>query len=136
MNEVGHKYLTDEDLIPEVKVDAVLNLEEITRPLYNQIALLEPFGAENPVPSFLSQGVQLQEIKFMGKEKNHVRFRAKQGKGKIEGVGFGLADIFSYIDPATDLFDVVYELDLNTWNGREKLQMKLLDIRHNTSTSG
>jgi single-stranded-DNA-specific exonuclease len=129
MNEVGHRHLTEEDLIPEVRVDTVLKLEEITRPLYDQMALLEPFGAENPVPSFLSEGVQFQEVKFIGKEKNHVRFRARQGKGNIEGVGFGLADIFASVDPTLDVFDIVYELDLNIWNGKEKLQMKLLDIR-------
>lgn len=93
------------------------------------MALLEPFGAENPVPSFLSRGVKFQEVKFIGKEKNHVRFRAQQGKGRIEGVGFGFADVFESVDPPTDLFDIAYELNLNTWNGREKLEIKLLDIR-------
>ena len=129
MNEVGHRYLTDEDLIPEVQMDAVLDLEEIDRSLYGRMALLEPFGTENPVPSFLSRGVKIQEVKFIGKEKNHVRFRARQGKGWIEGVGFGFADVFESVDPATDLFDIAYELNLNTWNGREKLEIKLVDVR-------
>jgi len=129
MNEVGHRYLTEEDLIPEVRVDAVLSLEEIGRPLYSRMVLLEPFGTENPVPSFLSQGVKFQEVKFIGKEKNHVRFRAVQGKGRIEGVGFGFAEVFESVDPGADLFDIAYELNLNTWNGRDKLEIKLLDIR-------
>ena len=129
MNEVGHRYLTEEDLIPEVRVDAVLSLEEIGRSLYSRMALLEPFGTENPVPSFLSQGVKLQEVKVIGKEKNHVRFRAVQGKGRIEGVGFGFAEVLESVDPGADLFDIAYELNLNTWNGRDKLEIKLLDIR-------
>jgi len=129
MNEVGHHYLTEEDLIPEVRMDTELCLEEVNHSLYSRMALLEPFGAENPVPSFLSRGVKFQEVKFIGKEKNHVRFRAQQGKGRIEGVGFGFADVFESVDPPTDLFDIAYELNLNTWNGREKLEIKLLDIR-------
>ena len=129
MNEVGHRYLTEEDLIPEVRVDTLLSLEEIDRSFYSRMALLEPFGAENPVPCFLSRGMKFQEVKFIGKEKNHVRFRAVQGKGRIEGVGFGFADLFESVDPATDLFDIAYELNLNTWNGREKLEIRLLDIR-------
>lgn len=126
MNEVGHQHLTEEDLIPEVRVDTIMVIEDIDLSLYSRMALLEPFGAENPVPCFLSRGVKMQEVKFIGKEKNHVRFRAQQGKGRIEGVGFGMADVFE--SPATDLFDIVYELNLNTWNGREKLEIKLLDI--------
>ncbi len=129
MNKVAHHYLTEEDLIAEVRVDALLSLGEVNHSLYSRMVLLEPFGAENPVPCFWSQGVRLQEVKYMGKEKNHVRFRVKQGKANIEGVGFGLAPVFDSIDPDTDVFDIVYELDLNTWNGREKLQLKLLDIR-------
>ena len=129
MNEVGHKYLTEEDLIPEVRVDSVLRLEKIDRSFYNRMALLEPFGAENPVPCFLSQAVKLQEVKLIGKEKNHIRFRAKQGKGQIEGVGFGLAEVLESVDVTTELFDIAYEFNLNTWNGREKLEIKLVDIR-------
>ena len=131
MNEVGHRHLTEEDLIPEVRVDTLLSLEEIDRSFYSRMALLEPFGAENPVPCFLSRGMKFQEVKFIGKEKNHVRFRAVQGKGRIEGVGFGFADVFESVDLAADLFDIAYELNLNTWNGREKLEIKLLDIRLN-----
>ena len=129
MNEVGHQYLNEEDLIPEVRLDTLLQLEDINLYLYSRMALLEPFGAENPVPCFFSQGVQLQEVKLIGKDKTHIRFRAKQGKGQIEGVGFGLAEILDAVDVATERFDIVYELNLNTWNGREKLEIKLLDIR-------
>ena len=32
-------------------------------------------------------------------------------------------------DSIVDHFDIAYELNLNTWNGREKLEIKLLDIR-------
>jgi single-stranded-DNA-specific exonuclease len=73
--------------------------------------------------------VKLQEVKLIGKEKNHIRFRAKQGKGQIEGVGFGLAEVLESVDVTTELFDIAYEFNLNTWNGREKLEIKLVDIR-------
>ena len=73
--------------------------------------------------------MKFREVKSIGKKKNHVRFRVQQGKGQIEGVGFGFADLFESVDPATDLFDIAYELNLNTWNGREKLEIRLLDIR-------
>lgn len=129
MNEVGHRYLSEEDLIPEVRVDVALGLEEIDRSFYSRMTLLEPFGAENPVPCFLSQAVKLQEVKLIGKDKNHIRFRVRQGKGQIEGVGFGLAELLESVDVTKELFDIAYELNLNTWNGREKLEIKLVDLR-------
>lgn len=129
MNEVGHRHLNEEDLIPEVGVDTVLRLDEIDLSFYSRLALLEPFGTENPAPCFLSQGVQFQEVKQIGKEKNHVRFRVRQGSGRIEGVGFGLAEVFDSVEVATETFDIAYEINLNTWNGREKLEIKLVDLR-------
>jgi single-stranded-DNA-specific exonuclease len=129
MNKVGHQYLNEGDLIPEVRLDTLLQLKEINLYLYSRMALLEPFGAENPVPCFLSKAVQLQEVKLIGKDKTHIRFRAKQGKDQIEGVGFGFAEILESVDVVTDRFDIAYELNLNTWNGRENLEIKLLDIR-------
>jgi single-stranded-DNA-specific exonuclease len=129
MNEVGHRHLSEEDLIPEVRVDTLLTIEEIDRSLHSRMTSLEPFGAENPVPGFMSRAVKFQEVKLIGKEKNHVRFRVQQGKGRIEGVGFGMADVFESVDPTTDRFDIIYELNLNTWNGRDKLEIKLLDFR-------
>ncbi len=128
MNEVGHKYLQEEDLIPEVRIDATLELSQIDLTLYRNISLLEPFGAENPVPSFQSNKIKIKELKFIGKEKNHVRFRAVQGSGQIDVVAFNFAGILESLDIDQEVYDITYELHLNSWNGREKLELKLIDL--------
>jgi len=91
--------------------------------------LLEPFGAENPVPSFQSTNVKIKELKHMGKEKNHLRFRAVQGSGQIGVIAFNFASLFESLDITNEVFDIAYELHLNSWNGREKLELRLLDIK-------
>jgi len=65
----------------------------------------------------------------MGKEKNHLRFRAVQGSGQIGVIAFNFASLFESIDIINDFFDIAYELHLNSWNGREKLELRLLDIK-------
>ena len=67
--------------------------------------------------------------KYIGKENNHIRFCATQGVRNIEVVAFNFAHIFDSIDIANEVFDIAYELHLNTWNGREKLELRLLDLR-------
>lgn len=133
MNEVGHRFLTDEDLIPEIKLDASLDLSQIDFPFYKDIALLEPFGAENPVPSFQSKSVKVKDLKHMGKEKNHLRFRVVQGNGQIGVIAFNFASLFESLDIVNEVFDIAYELHLNSWNGREKLELRLLDIKASNS---
>ena len=129
INKVGHQYLKEEDLIPEVRIDTTLELSQVDFELYRNISLLEPFGAENPIPSFQSNKIKVKELKFIGKEKNHVRFKAIQGDGQIEVVAFNFAEIFQSLDTTREVYDISYELHLNSWNGREKLELRLLDIR-------
>lgn len=129
INAVGRRFLKEDDLIPELRIDACLKLEEINRDLYQRLHRLEPFGAENPLPAFMARGVRIQNLRAMGKEENHVRFRAVQEKAKMDVVGFGMAEALASIDPAADLVDVAVEIHLNAWNGRNKIELRLLDIR-------
>lgn len=130
LNEVGHNFLKEDDLIPELQIDAPLDIEKINRYLFHQVHQLEPFGAENPVPVFTTNGVQIQNFRTMGKEENHVRFRAVQGGARMDAVGFGMAEAFDSIDPTEDVVDIAYEIHLNTWNGQNKVELRLVDIRH------
>jgi len=129
INEVGSCFLKEDDLIPELNIDARLDIESISRRLFNSIHQLEPFGAENPIPIFMASGVRIQNFRYMGKEENHVRFRVAQGNAKIDAIGFGMAEAFAAIDPAVDRVDIAFEIHLNTWNGQNKVELRLVDIR-------
>jgi len=134
INEVGQNFLKEDDLIPELQIDAQLDIEKINRNLFDQVHQLEPFGAENPVPIFMATGVRIQNLRTMGKEENHVRFRAVQGNTRMDVVGFSMAEAFAEIDPTEDVVDIAYEIHLNTWNGRKKVELRLVDIRRSENS--
>lgn len=128
INRVGSEYLTEEALVPELKIDATLRVQDITQDLFSDLETLEPFGQMNKVPVFVSREVNTRDVRFVGKEANHVRFRAFQGNQYRNVIGFNLAQAFQSID-ASEPVDLVYELRRNTWNGRNSIEMKLLDLR-------
>lgn len=128
-DDVGHRFLSPEDLIPELSVDTELRLEDITFKQYREIQRLKPFGAGNPLPVFLSKKVLIRGVRFMGKEEQHVRFQAVQGQCSQKVVGFNFADVFHNSTVEEELVDLAYEIQLNTWGGQEKLQLNLLDLR-------
>jgi len=130
INEVGRRILSDENLVPELFLDGFLKISEINVTLHEQIALLEPFGAENPPPIFLVQDVSVYELKRMGREESHVRFQAVQGDARIDAVGFNLAKEFSSIAEKSDKVDLACEFQVNDWGGRSKLELKVLDLRY------
>ena len=79
-------------------------------------------------PVVFSREVRARDVKFVGKEDNHVRFRAFQGNHFRNVIGFNLSHAFQSLD-ASEPIDIVYEMRRNTWGGRNSIEIKLLDCR-------
>ena len=134
INEVGRRILSDEKLVPELFLDEPIKISEIDATLNEQVALLEPFGAENPSPVFLVQNISVYGLKRIGREESHVRFQAVQGDTRIDAVGFNLAEEFTFIDEKLDKVDLACEFQVNDWGGRNKLELKVLDLRYSVKS--
>jgi single-stranded-DNA-specific exonuclease len=132
INQVGNEYLSEDCLVAELNVDATLTMQDITQATFKEIESLEPFGQMKKVPVFISREVKARDVKFVGREDNHVRFRAFQGNQFRNVIGFNLAQAFQSID-ANQPVDIVYEMRRNTWNGRDSIEIKLLDLRNSQS---
>ena len=130
INEVGRRILSDENLVPELFLDESIKISEIDATLHEQVTFLEPFGAENPSPVFLIQNISIYRLKRIGREESHVRFQAVQGDARIDAVGFNLAEEFTSIDEKLDKVDLACEFQVNDWGGRNKLELKVLDLRY------
>ena len=62
--------LSDEDLIPELKIDAVVSSKSLNLDLLDELKMLEPFGAGNPKPLFVTKDLILINEPFVMKEKH------------------------------------------------------------------
>ncbi len=117
-------------LIPEIKIDAQINLSDITPKFYRILSQFAPFGPNNMTPVFMSEDIQDTGYgKQVGEDKTHLRFTATQNeKGKIVGIGFGLGDQLELIKNKKT-FKAAYTIDENEWNGSKSLQLKLKDLK-------
>lgn len=73
--------LTPADFEPQLEVDTLLPLEDVTPELFDALRLLEPFGMENREPVFIARRVRLLGPPQAVKDK-HVRLRV--GPARIE----------------------------------------------------
>jgi len=108
--------LEDEDLRPQVTVDAVVPGALLTLDLCSELARLAPFGLGNPGVMLLLGGCELAEMGTVG-EGRHLRFRVREG-GRDAGsaIAFGMGsqlDRFRRIGA----YDVAFRLQENRWNG-------------------
>jgi len=121
---VAREYLTPQDLLPPLEVDAQLRLEEIGFPLLREIESLKPFGIGNPEPLFMTRKLEVCERKSFSAG---ARFRFRRDGRVIGGVAFGVGDDFPGAPGAT--VDVAYRLSGNEWNGNSTVEMKIADAR-------
>jgi single-stranded-DNA-specific exonuclease len=113
------------ELRPRLDVEAAVKLDELNGNTYDQLQKLAPFGRGNPLPVFLSSSVRVLNCRPMGNDGGHLRLRLRQGNTGWDAVAFRCGDA---IDEITPKIDIVYNLELDRWNGNERLRLNLLDF--------
>ena len=82
---------------PELKLDAAVQLSELTLPNVQELSRLAPFGRENPMPVLLVCDAMIDGIWPMGTEGRHTRVRLRQGNDTLFASIFGVAtSAFAY----------------------------------------
>lgn len=126
--EVVSRTIPPHLLVPEIEIDAELQLSDIRPAFYNIVKQFEPFGPANMKPVFCTRNVYDYRGNSRIVKDSHIKFVVHQHRGiVVDGIGFKLADKFHYVQQGP--FDIVYTLDENEYNGVSKLQVKVLDIR-------
>lgn len=117
-------------LIPEISIDAEINLTDINEKLVRLLKQFEPFGPQNMSPVFLTKNVKDSGYaKGIGANEEHLKLFVKQnGSEGFGAIGFGLG---KKLDLAVNkkTFDAVYHIDENEFNGNVTVQLRLKDLR-------
>ena len=139
--------LTQEQMIPVLRIEKSLSFAEIDLGLAKELKALAPFGKGNPAPLFGSKGIRVDRLDIIGKEKNILRMTVSEPSSgtrlsAISFDGYGqLCQMLKELSPAEDcdkmilsgqlpsLLDMVYSVDINTYNGRSSVQLMLKDFR-------
>ena len=121
-------HITDEQLMPVIRVEEELLLQDIDKQFYNVLRHLEPFGPDNPHPRFVTRGlINNRYTKHVGKQGEHLKLDLTDRSVAISGIAFGKGDMAMFIQNGNAV-DVCYSLEQNTYNGVTSLQMKVEDI--------
>jgi len=127
--QVVKETITPEQMIPEIAIDAEIELTAITPKFYRIISQMAPFGPQNMKPTFKTTSVRDNGYgKQVGADKTHLKLGLIYGADKktYSAIGFGLG---AKLPKTQNDFDIVYALDENTWNGYTSIQLLLKDIQ-------
>jgi single-stranded-DNA-specific exonuclease len=128
--EIVSSTITEELLIPMIKIDAEIELAQIDGKFFRVLAQMGPFGPENMSPIFVTHGVYLaQHAMTVGA--NHLKINIKQQNSPIfEGIAFGLAEFEKLLQPKVP-FSVCYTIEENVWRDKKRLQLNIKGIKIN-----
>ena len=139
--------LTDQEMIPVLRIEKSLSFAEIDLGLAKELKALAPFGKGNPAPLFGSKGIRVDRLDIIGKEKNILRMTLSEPQSgtRLSAISFDgyhqLLEMLKELYPTEDcakmilsgqlphLLDIVYSVDINTYNGRSNVQLMLKDFR-------
>ena len=113
------------DLRPKIDIDAEVTLKELAGSAYRAIQQLAPFGQANPQPTFVTRNVKVVSHRTMGSDNGHLRLKLEQNGMVWDAVAFGFgANQAEMSDP----LDIVYNLELDQWNGKSTLRLNVIDF--------
>ena len=122
-------------LLPEISIDAEINLTDINEKLMRLLNQFEPFGPQNMTPIFMTKNiVDTGYSKTLGQKDEHLKLFVKQsrnpGSEGFASIGFGLGDKLE-ITKNHKPIAICYCIDENEFNGTVSLQLRLKDIKPN-----
>ena len=113
----------------DLKLDGALMPEAATIELIEEIEKAGPFGASAPAPRYAIPALQVRFARIVGE--SHLKLSLSDGlSGKMDAIAFGAFDgplgdrLFKH---GGTRFHVAGRLEVNSWGGRQRVQLRLDD---------
>ena len=129
LSAFAEEKLSGVELRPHLNIDAQVTLRDLAGDTYPTTQLLAPFGHGNPVPAFLSRGVEVLERRTMGNSGEHLRMKLRQNSTVWDSVAFRLGNHQAEFAPR---IDIVYNLEVDNWGGKKQLRLNILDFKRSS----
>ena len=124
--KVVSETILEEQLIPELRIDAELDLQDISMSFYNILQQFAPFGPSNMTPLFITKNLINNGSRIVSDK--HLKFALiNENKQKINGIGFDMKHHLPTI--VEEKIDIVYSLEINEWQGNRSIECRVRDVR-------
>ena len=134
LEAIAEKELDEEKLTRVLKVDAEIPLDAVSEELWKRIQTFAPFGFGNPESVFATREVVVEGARLVGKDGKHLKVTVNQLTNQqinkpLQAIAFNLGGLYGQLKQDS-LIDIAYTIDMDTWNGNRKLQLKIRDIHY------
>ena len=116
-----------DELVPIIKIDKEITIEDMNIKTVNNLKALEPYGEANKMPIFIYKNLKIDSIRALSEGK-HIKLTLRDKNVVFDAIGFNMGKLVNeYL--LGEKVDIVGSLELNKFNGRESIQINLKDMR-------
>lgn len=134
--QLAAEHIIPEQMIPQLDIDAILDLKEITPKFLSDLKKMSPFGPNNQKPIFCTYGVQdYGTSKLVGRDQEHIKLEiidSKSASVPIHGIAFGMSQYNAHIKLMKP-FNICYTIEESIYNGNASFQLMIKDIQTETT---
>lgn len=127
LNEYAAAHLTDEMTALRFEAECRVRMSDLTMEQAAELDRLEPYGVSNQTPVFLMTGAVVQKITALAGGK-HTRLTVMSDGCAMQAVWFGKT-VEEITAVAGDRIDLLFNLNVNEYQGVRSLQMIVQDVR-------
>ena len=124
----ANEAISEDHLVPSVKIDSIADLSEITIEAACSIAKIGPFGIGNPTPRVQINGAKIVDCNAMGQNGGHLSIRLSQSGSSIRCVWWNQGEMVDRL-PRGGLINLVATVTINEYRGHRSSQLKIEDIQ-------
>lgn len=127
--------LSKEDFENIINIDAQIPIEKLSLEFAEKLDRLEPFGKDNPKAKFADKNLYIRNLNMIGNNKNTMKMILNKNGRDIEAIMFNAKKDYKYLNDKFkgnvigNKIDAVFYPDINEFNGKRNLQLRLIDIR-------
>ena len=124
----GHHHDEEDFLREDLRIDAEVRLGDVTHRAIKELQRLGPFGQQNPQPVFAASHVELATpAATMGEGGRHLNLQLKQFGTTLRAIAFGKGEWAEEMNRESGPFTISFAPIINTFRGRESVELKLID---------
>jgi single-stranded-DNA-specific exonuclease len=129
LNSHAASCLSDEDLVPALAIDAEVRATDVTMRLADELRALEPYGAGNPRPVFMTRNLRILADPLVMKDE-HLKMRLGGDDNRpLEAVWWRGLENAGRTPQVNERIELAYAIEPNKWNGETRLQLNVKDMR-------
>jgi single-stranded-DNA-specific exonuclease len=128
LNDHARAVLSRDDLVAEIRIDMEISLRDANAELCRLMRHCGPFGMANPQPVFTATAVRIDRFAEVG-DGQHAKLLLSQDGALLPAIAFRMVERVRPLAATGAPVDVAFQLQQDTWNGRDRLQARVVDMR-------